>query len=125
MDHTRIAELHKKLEIEFKNPAPDFKRIAEINHWISKEFAVADPQPQQGSWWDAIFPLPDNWKTYVTMALGAFVAFNTQLHLVPQNVQDAILAAAVSLGFWAVNSTQSLNLSQMKSHLAKLVRKEQ
>lgn len=126
MNYDRIAQLYALLAAEEKKTPINQKRIDEINYYLAKEFGGNPPKPQVGSWWswlDNFWPLPENWKTYITTALGAFVAINTQLHLVPQNVQEAILAAAVVLGFWAVNSTQDLNMKKVKDHLAKLVKK--
>ena len=42
------------------------------------------------------------YKTYIAAALAAFVAVNSILHLVPQGVQDAILAAAAALGLYGL-----------------------
>lgn len=124
MNYRRISELYYLLAEEHEKTPLNEKRINEVNHYLSVELGTAPPKPPVGSWrsWlDNIWPLPDNWKTYVTSALAAFVAFNSQLHLVPQNIQDGILAAAVALGFWAVNSTQTLNFEKVKAHLAKLI----
>lgn len=126
MNYRRIAQLYNLLAEEHEKTPLNEKRIAEINHYLEVELGTAPPKPPTGSWWDwigNIWPLPENWKTYVTSALAAFVAFNSQLHVVPQNWQDAILAVAIALGFWAVNSTQQLNLERVKAHLAKLVKK--
>lgn len=119
MNYERIAQLYAMLAEEEKKTPLNDKRIKEINHYLSVELGTAPPKPQHtGSWFDGIWPLPDNWKTYVTSAIGAFVALNSQVHLVSQNWQDGLLAAAVALGFWAVNSTQALNLEKVKKHVA-------
>lgn len=126
MNYERIAQLYAMLAVEEKKTPINQKRIDEINHYLAKEFGGNPPKPQPGSWWswlDNVWPLPENWKTYVTSALGAFVALNTQFHFVSQNVQEAILAAAVALGFWAVNSTQYMHMEKVKSHIAKLTKK--
>lgn len=121
MNNERISKLHALLHEEFRKTPVDNKRIAEINYYLSQEFLTPPvdlpiPAGSSTSWWNWI-SLPPNWKTYVTMGLGAFVAVNTQAQLVPQSVQDAILAGAVALGFWAVNGTQTLHLESIKANL--------
>ena len=122
MNYERIAQLYSFLAEENKKTPLDQKRIDQINHYLAIELGDTPPTPPKpSSWWswlDNIWPLPEQWKTYVTSALGAFVAFNTQLNLVPQKWQDAILAAAVALGFWAVNSTQTLHMEKLKKQFA-------
>lgn len=120
MNYQRIAQLYEKLDAELKKVPVNQKRVDEINHYIAKEFGGDAPKPAEGSFWSYFLPLPSNWRMYVTAALSAFVAFNSQIHLVSQDWQNAILAAAVALGFWAVNSTQNLNFEKIKSHLASL-----
>ncbi len=120
MNYNRISELYALLDEEHKLIPLDQKRIDEINHYLGVELSGKPPKPPVGTFWTYLykfFPLPENWKTYVTATIGAFIALNTQLHLVPQNVQDALLAVAVSLGFWAVNATQTLHYNKMKRSL--------
>ena len=121
MNNERISKLHALLHEEFRKATVDHNRIAEINYYLSQEFLIAPesevpPAEPSAPWWSVI-SLPPNWKTYVTMGLGALVAMNSQLQVVPQNVQDALLAGAVALGFWAVNGTQALHLERIKDKL--------
>lgn len=116
MDHLRISELHSLLEKEFQKTPLDHKRIAEINRYLSEEFAIpSEPAPPTPTIWDRIFPLPENWKIYVTSAIGVAVALNSQFHFVAQNIQDSFLAIAIALGFWAVNNTQTKMNMRLRS----------
>ncbi len=119
MNYKRIAELYTLLDAEIKKIPVDAKRVAEINHYLSLELGKAEVKPVVKSFWDW-FVLPPNWKVYITSLIGVFIAVNSQLHFVPQNIQDALLAAAVSLGFWAVNSTQTLHFEKLKLQVRRL-----
>ena len=117
MNHERLAELHMMLEEEFKKMPVNHARIAEINHYIAKEIAVPD------SMWGN-FTLPPDWKTYVTAIIGVLVAANTQFHWVSADLQNALLALAVTLGFWTVQATQATNalhIKKLKAHLTNLM----
>ena len=46
----------------------------------------------------------EGYKTYIAALLAALVAANGVLHVVPEHVQQVILAAAISLGFYGLRS---------------------
>jgi hypothetical protein len=131
MDYKRIAQLYTYLDEEYKKTPVNQARIDEINFYLNKEFGGQAPKAAEGSFWTFFdnlfswfFPLPPNWKIWVTTAIGVFIAFNSQMHVVPQNWQDALLAVAVSLGFWAVNSTQVTNYKKLNHQFAALQKKQ-
>jgi hypothetical protein len=119
MNYERVSELHEMLSEEYNKTPVNNGRIAEINHYISKEFIAKDP-----FFWTRFLHLPDDWKTYVTSLIGALIVLNTQFHWVSQDTQNALLAAAVSLGFWAVNSVQKVNFAKLKTHVAMLMHRK-
>lgn len=117
MNHKRLAELYDMLDEEFNKMPVNNIRIGEINHYIAREIAVPD-----SAWGN--FSLPTDWKTYVTAVIGAFIAANTQFHFVSVDLQNAILALAITMGFWTVQATQaanSLHLNKLKAHLTTLM----
>jgi len=119
MNHERLAELYDMLDAEFKKMPVNNVRIGEIHHYIAKEIAVPDSM-----WSFSGFTLPSDWKTYVTALIGVLVAVNTQFHFVSPDVQNAVLALAVTLGFWTVQSAQNTHLQQLKTNFAMLSRKK-
>ncbi len=128
MNYKRVSDLYALLDTELKKTPLDEKRIKEINYYIAKEWGGSPPKPAEGSFWhifDKFLPLPEGWKLWVTGALSAFVAFNSQMHFVTQDWQNGILAAAVALGFWSVSSTQTANYNRLKDHLTSLSHKKQ
>lgn len=117
MNHKRLAELYDMLDAEFKKMPVNNVRIGEIHHYIAKEIAVPD------SMWSS-WTLPADWKTYATAAIGVLIAGNTQFHFVSPDVQNAILALAVTLGFWTVQANQAANalhINKLKAHLTNLM----
>jgi len=117
MNHERLAELYMLLDEEFKKTPVNHARIGEINHYIAKEIAVPDSCLGKLS-------LPPDWKTYVTAIIGVLVAANTQFHWVSADLQNALLALAVTLGFWTVQAAQEINatnIKKLKAHLTNLM----
>lgn len=119
MNYDRISKLHFYLNEEFKKPNIDWKRVAEIEFYLSQEYALTppdEPEVPKKSVWDW-FKLPPNWRVQATAVIGALIAVNSQLHLVAQNVQDALLAGAIALGFYAVNHAQNVQFDKLKGNI--------
>ena len=110
MNYQRISELYALLEEEFgKNPVNN-KRMGEICHYLSAEFAA------KPSLWSRLsgIVVPANWKIYITAAIAALIAVNTQLHFVTPDVANALIGVAVALGFWTVHTTQTTQNLQIE-----------
>lgn len=119
MNHERLAELYILLDEEFKKTPINHHRIGEINHYIAKEIAIPD------SPWSSLAPA--DWKPYVTAVIGILIAANTQFHYVSPDLQNAILALAVTLGLWTVQTTQAIhaaNLKKIKTHFSNMLQKK-
>lgn len=117
MNYERISQLHFLLNEEFKKPTIDYKRVAEVQYYLSQEYLQPPVEPVKSFWDFNWVKLPDNWKLHVSALIGAAVALNSQLHLVTQNVQDALLAAAIALGFYGVNAAQNVQFDKLKAHV--------
>jgi hypothetical protein len=113
MDNKRISELFFMLNEEFQKNPINNSRIAEVEYWLGQEFAKPAPTEAKSSFW-SYFKLPSDWKIYATAAIGAFIAINAQLHLVPSNVQDSLLVVAGAFGLWHIQSSQVAHYENIK-----------